>query len=88
MRRKQKLSWPDLAAASEFVSKTFSAIHPLLPADHKTGLLLIQNHRFTWWDAVMIATALRVGAKTFLSEDMHAGLVIENQLTIINPFRA
>ena len=35
---------------------------------------------------MMIAAALLAGADTFLSEDMHAGLVVENQLTIVNPF--
>ena len=88
MRRKQKLDWADLAAASRFVTRTFSAIHMLEIADHQVGLELIQNHRFAWWDAIMIATALRVGATTFLSEDMHAGLLIGGQMTIINPFRA
>jgi predicted nucleic acid-binding protein len=88
MRRKQKLNWDELATASRFVSRTFSVIHPLDMADHQTALELIQGDRFAWWDAVMIATALRVGARTFLSEDMHHGLVIGRQLAIVNPFRA
>jgi len=34
----------------------------------------------------MLAVALRAGCTTFLSEDMHDGLVIDDRLTISDPF--
>jgi predicted nucleic acid-binding protein len=47
------------------------------------------THRFSlqFFDALIIAVAIRHGAKLLLSEDMQDGLVIDG-LTIVNPFVA
>lgn len=39
---------------------------------------------FSYWDCVLLASALQAGCSTFLSEDMRAGKV--GTLTIVNPF--
>lgn len=39
----------------------------------------------SYWDSLIITCALSVGATTLYSEDMHEGLVINQQLKIINP---
>ncbi len=44
-------------------------------------------HHFSYWDSLMIATSLHAGALIFCSEDMHHGLVIDERMTILNPFR-
>jgi len=40
---------------------------------------------YSWWDCLLLASALELGCKFFLSEDMHDGHDIDG-LTIINPF--
>ena len=44
------------------------------------------RHQFSWWDALIVAAALRQECSMLISEDMQHGLVIDNRLTLINPF--
>ena len=43
---------------------------------------------FSWWDAMIVAAALKAGCDTLLSEDLQHGQVIDGGLTLINPFAA
>jgi len=45
-------------------------------------------YHVSYWDSLIIASALTVGAATLYSEDMHDGLIVNNQLTIANPLKA
>jgi len=47
---------------------------------------LRESHPFSYWDSLMVASALSTGARTLFSEDMQDGRVIEDRLTIVNPF--
>ncbi len=40
---------------------------------------------YSWWDCLLLASALELGCKFFLSEDLRDGQAIEG-LTIVNPF--
>ena len=44
------------------------------------------HYGFSYWDSLIVACALVEGAATVYSEDMHAGLIVENRLQIVNPF--
>lgn len=44
------------------------------------------TYTLSYWDSLIIAAALDGGATILYSEDMQSGLVIDNQLTIVNPF--
>jgi predicted nucleic acid-binding protein len=57
------------------------------------GCLVIQLDRniilrASDWDSLIVASALAAEANILYSEDMQDGLIISNQLTLINPFRA
>jgi len=54
--------------------------------DLSAALSLGERHRLGFWDALMCATAERVGIKYLLSEDMQDGRRF-GDLTIVNPFR-
>jgi predicted nucleic acid-binding protein len=54
---------------------------------HDTGLALAERYGISIYDAMIVAAALRADCDTLWSEDMHNGLVIENRLRILNPFR-
>ncbi len=45
------------------------------------------RHGFSFYDALIVASALEAGCTTLLSEDMQDGLVVEGRLTLRNPFR-
>lgn len=45
------------------------------------------QYNFWFWDSLIAASALAGGADTLYSEDMQHGLIVSEQLTIINPFK-
>ena len=47
---------------------------------------LRQNYCFSYWDSLIIASALSARAKILYSEDMQNELVVDDVLTVINPF--
>ena len=52
----------------------------------RTALRLCRQAGFQPFDAKIVATALEAGCNLLYSEDMQHKLVINNTLTIINPF--
>jgi predicted nucleic acid-binding protein len=48
---------------------------------------LRDKYSFSYWDSLIVASALASGASTLQSEDMHDGLIVDRQLTIINPLK-
>jgi len=46
---------------------------------------LHRTYRYSWWDCVLLASALELGCTHFLSEDLQDGQAIEG-LTIVDPF--
>ena len=55
-------------------------------AAYKRAFELIKKYDFQVFDAIIVASALESGCRLLFSEDMQDNLIIENQLTIINPF--
>jgi predicted nucleic acid-binding protein len=47
---------------------------------------LIKKFQFQLFDAIIVAASLQAGCDILYSEDMHHGLLINNSLTILNPF--
>jgi predicted nucleic acid-binding protein len=45
------------------------------------------KYHFSYWDSLIVASALENGCNTLYSEDMQHQLTIEQKLTIINPFQ-
>ncbi|MBV9385586.1 MAG: PIN domain-containing protein [Chroococcidiopsidaceae cyanobacterium CP_BM_ER_R8_30] len=44
------------------------------------------NHAFSFWDSLIIASAVQAEASILYSKDMQDGLVVSNQVEIVNPF--
>lgn len=47
---------------------------------------LRQRWQFSFWDSLIVSSALLGGAQALYSEDMSHGLVVEGGLKLINPF--
>lgn len=45
------------------------------------------QHGFSFWDSLIVMSALSTDAIVPYSEDMHDGLFVADQLTIVNPFK-
>ncbi len=61
----------------------------IIPISKSTTLLttyLVNKHQFQLFDAIIVASALEAGCDTLYSEDLQHKQVVENKLTIINPF--
>ena len=48
---------------------------------------LREQYTFSFWDSTIVSSALYADASVLYSEDMQDGLVVENRLRIINPFK-
>ncbi len=84
--RKLRKPWPEIAVALADMFVVFPNPMPLTLATHKAALGLAARYGFAFYDALIVASALEAGCATLLSEDMRDGLLVEERLTIRNPF--
>jgi predicted nucleic acid-binding protein len=61
-------------------------VKPLQVETHELGLGLAERYRYSIYDGMILAAALRAGCSTLFSEDFQHGQKID-RLTIVNPFR-
>jgi len=79
----------DLAGIREILA-TVRAVCRVAPVDietHDLALDLVERYRFSIYDGLIIAAALRAECTLLYSEDLHHGQAIDG-LTIQNPFSA
>ena len=86
LRRKRTRSWQEVREFLEML-KALIDIEPVSLHCHENGLILAERYQLAIYDAMLVSAALLAGCRTFWSEDMQDGLVVEEQLTIRNPFR-
>jgi predicted nucleic acid-binding protein len=63
------------------------SVQPLEVETHELGLKLAERYRYSVYDSMILAAALRAGCSTLFSEDFQNGQKIDG-LTIRNPFMA
>ena len=51
-----------------------------------TAFEMREKYRFSWWDSLIVASALETECDFLYSEDMQHGQMIEDRLQIFNPF--
>ncbi|MGF9562684.1 PIN domain-containing protein [Neorhizobium sp. JUb45] len=85
-RRKLGLSWGRITRIVEDMAETAEGVIAVEPELTMTALRLVQRYNLAFYDAVMVAAALKAECTTYYSEDLQHGLVIETKLTIQNPF--
>ena len=66
--------------------RTICVVEPITVDTHDRGMQLAAQYSLSIYDAMIVAAALLAGCTTLYSEDMHDGQVIDQQLTIKNPF--
>lgn len=66
--------------------RTVCVTHPLTIEHHDKGSEIAERYGFSFYDSVIIASALLAGCKILYSEDLQHQQVIEKRLTVINPF--
>jgi predicted nucleic acid-binding protein len=68
------------------IIRAVCSVHPLDVETHELGLKLAERYRYSIYDSMIIASALRAGCLTVFSEDFQHGQKID-RLMIIDPFR-
>ena len=53
----------------------------------KKALQIKQDSNFSYWDSLVIASAIENNCSILYTEDMQDGQIISNSVTIINPFK-
>ncbi|MFC3169114.1 MULTISPECIES: PIN domain-containing protein [Paracoccus] len=84
--RKAGLSWQE---AGEFLGgiRALCEVADLTAGVHDLGRALGEKYQFSVYDAMIVSAALINGCERLYSEDMQHGMLVENRLRIVNPFR-
>jgi predicted nucleic acid-binding protein len=61
-------------------------ITPLLSEHLLSASELRASHHFSFWDSLIIASALDAGCRVLYSEDLQAGQMLRGKLRVVNPF--
>lgn len=72
-----------------YIISAFANEYDILTVDTKLAIHALNikaKYQYSYWDSLMIACALHANTSVLYSENMHHNHVIENKLTIINPF--
>ena len=77
--------WPEVVDMLGLIA-TAAEIVPVTYAIHVVGMHLIERHKFSIYDAMIVAAALEAGCTTLFSEDMQHGQLIAGRLGVVNPF--
>ena len=64
-----------------------SRLHSLASSTLLSALDVAERYGFSHYDSLIIAAALEAGCATLYSEDLQHGQVIDQRLTIIDPFK-
>jgi predicted nucleic acid-binding protein len=86
-RRKLEMSWDEIVEA-------LGAIRVLCPSPvaiafetHDSAIRIAQTYNFHIYDALVVASALEAGCDTLYTEDLQDGQLIDDRLTVRNPFK-
>ena len=85
LRRKFRLEWDEITDAVADVRAALDPVRPVGIDTWTAAVALARQHRFSFYDSLILASALETGCDTLLTEDLQAGRRIEG-LTIVNPF--
>ncbi len=82
----KKLALAEIAARADVVA--LQSWRPVAPDGDllQRAWHLQSRYGFSWWDAMIVAAALAAGCTTLLSEDLHHQALIDDALTLLNPF--
>jgi predicted nucleic acid-binding protein len=86
-RRKLNWPWPDVAEALAAFRVVCPEPLAISIATDEAALETAQRDRYSFYDALIVASAIEAGCSTLLSEDMQGGRMIGGCLTICNPVK-
>lgn len=86
LRRKFSLGYRQISAVLDELSQHSQLTVVSLDTIRK-ALDIAQRYQFSYFDSLIIASALEVGCDRLYSEDLQDGQIIDNTLTLTNPLK-
>jgi len=86
MNRKYGISFEKLQILSDIFWRKFEVVL-LRKSSVDKALSLANQYKYSYWDSLIIASALENKCKILYTEDMQDGQIIEGKLKIENPFK-
>ncbi|MFC7518322.1 PIN domain-containing protein [Herbaspirillum sp. GCM10030257] len=83
--RKLKISWPEIREILQQI-RVVCPVEPLTAETNERAMNVAERYRISFYDSLVVASALSAGCSTLYSEDLQDGQVFERQLTVRNPF--
>jgi predicted nucleic acid-binding protein len=85
LKKKFKLDWQKVKKVISEVNSDFN-VFVNKPSTIEQACHIADKYQYSFYDSLIISAALSCNCKTLYSEDMQNGQVIENSITIVNPF--
>ena len=85
--RKYKLPDDQIRDKVENGIARIATISSLEASDYRSAFHLRSRYQLSFWDSLIIASALRSCCTTLYTEDLAHDMIIERKLRIINPFK-
>ena len=63
------------------------SVHNIRTKTVERALDMMQTYKYSYWDSLIIASAIENNCSILYSEDFHHNHVLEKKLRIINPFK-
>lgn len=86
-RRKFNWTYPEIRETFEFVLKISTVVNVSV-ATIQQAWLIGEKYGYSYFDSLVLASALESHCDVLYSEDMQDGQLIESCLKIVNPFKA
>lgn len=85
-RRKLKMPWGE---ANAFVARfrEMLEVTPLTEQIHVDGMRIAERYQLSVYDGFILAAAVACDCGVLYSQDLHHGLVVDERITVFNPFR-
>jgi predicted nucleic acid-binding protein len=83
--RKLLMPWEEINEVLALI-RSVCHVEPLTVETHDRGRHVAERYKLNVYDAMIVASALLGECETLYTEDMHHGLLIDDQLRIRNPF--
>ena len=84
-RRKLAMSWPEIHEVLQIL-RSLCEVRPLELESHELALFNAESHGFSIYDAMILASAQHAGCQVVFTEDLQHQQLINQRLTVINPF--
>jgi predicted nucleic acid-binding protein len=88
VRRKIRMPWDEVQFAIGNITSLCPNPIPITLDTHEQALAIAEKYGYKIYDALIVASALEARCTVLYSEDMQDGQVVNDRLTIRNPFRS